>query len=79
MAAAVKISQAAKAGTGASLTTSNLTLKDGYFPPARAPANIGCDPARFFEIAVALSPTKPRSCGRALCAILNLVAQTAMS
>ena len=76
---AAQISQLANVGTGDPLTTSRPIVKDGYFPPASNPAIIGCDPETFFEIAAAFKPSQPRSCGRDLCAIRNLVAQRAIS
>jgi hypothetical protein len=63
---AAKISQLAKVETMDPVTTSTPISNEGYFPPARTAAIIGCDPETFLEIAAAFKPRKPRSCGRAL-------------
>lgn len=76
---ATTISHAANAGTDDPLTTSRPTVRAGYLPPASTAASMGCELDMFLEMAAALSPTKPKSCGSALCASRTLVAQHATS
>ena len=75
---ATTISHAANAGTREPVISSPICTR-GYFPPASTAASTGWDPDTFCEIAVAFKPTSPSSCGRALCAMRNLVAQHAIS